>query len=322
MQNRVKSLITRYLEQALTDDERAELSRLLQTEQGKQVLGEMIDQEAQIILMNALCLAPATTDRIWSRIEENLETTTARKINWRIWGWAASILLLLGAGLVFRLYQPVGEKLYYATGKGQKRSIILPDGSLVTLNSNSKISFIQNNRTRNVTLSGEAFFDVKRNPEKPFKVAATGVQIKVLGTSFNVKAYQEDQAVSTTLLEGKVHLETDAGNGMEMSPNQQVHFRKQDLALVPGDMAAYYQNNWRSGKLVFEDEPLAHILPVLEQWYGVRFEVAPENAKCRFSMSIETETLDQVLRFFELSEGIKFNRSAGGVISLGGDLCR
>ncbi len=324
MQYQTRYLLRKYLEGELAEAERAELSGLLKSEEGQKVLAGMIDENARDLLLKNLTLEPHISGRMWQNLEDRMgppERTAT--IQWRWVGWAASIFLLCCIGGVLWLNRDPGEALTYTTDASQKRTVILPDGSLVTLNSNSEISYREEKNGREVELSGEAYFDVKHDAGRPFFVAAREVRVKVLGTSFNVKAYDSDDNISTTLLKGKVLLQAQAGDqaSVELEPNQHISFTRKGQTFVPGDIRDYYAAGWRNGNLVFENEPLRNILPELEKWYGIPFEIDEDLLDCRFSMAIGDEGLDQLLLFFELSAGTAMTRLPGGGVRLNAGLC-
>lgn len=323
-QYQTRYLLQKYLEGGLAGTERAELSELLKSAEGQKVLAEVIDENAQDLLLKKLTLEPRISGRMWDNLEQRMgppgRIVTTR---WRRAGWAASVLLLCCIGGMLWLSRGRGEALTYTTDASQKRTVILPDGSLVTLNSNSAISYREKEKGREVELAGEAYFDVKHDKRRPFFVTAAEVSVKVLGTSFNVKAYESDDNISTTLLKGSVLLESHAGkrSRMALEPNQHVSFVRAENAFVPGDIRDYYEAGWRNGNLVFENEPLKNILPELEKWYGVPFEAEEDLLGCRFSMAIGDEGLEQLLFFFELSAGTAATRLPGGGVRLSGRLC-
>ncbi len=324
MQYQTRYLLRKYLEEELTETERTELSGLLKSEEGQKVLAEMIDENAQDLLLKDLTLEPHISGRMWQNLEGRMgEPDRIITKRWGWLGWAASVLLLCCIGGMLWLNHDRGETLTYTTEASQKRTVILPDGSLVTLNSNSTVSYREEKNSREVGLSGEAYFDVEHDARRPFFVAAGEVRVKVLGTSFNVKAYESDDNISTTLLKGKVLLEAQAGEKarIELEPDQHVSFARNERIFVPGDISDYYTAGWRNGNLVFENEPLKNILPELEKWYGVPFEIDEGLLDCRFSMAIGDEGLEQLLLFFELSAGAPMTRLPGGGIRLDARLC-
>ena len=191
----------------------------------------------------------------------------------------------------------------------------LSDGTRVWLNGNSElefpVSFVKDERV--VTLRGEAYFEVARDVESPFIVQTRGLYTKVLGTSFNVKAYDDEPEVSTTLLSGKVEvcLPGDVGDSLAyatLSPGMQarVYANRNEIALrkvVAEDAIA-----WREGKFIFTDEEMSVVLHVLARWYGVNFI---QEGKCRdytFSgMVSRDEQLTAVLEMLTIAGGPRFD---------------
>lgn len=193
---------------------------------------------------------------------------------------------------------------------GKKIDLVLSDGTRVTLNSGSSlkypVDFVKDGE-RKVFLQGEAFFDVTPNKEKPFYVEAQAINVKVYGTSFNFKNYQEETDTEVVLVEGSVSMQLNKSSKNEV----------QETILKPGDKASFNKNNknitktkvdtsiytsWIHGNLVFRDEPFKNIIKALERSYNVIIinnnkEVINES----FNATIETnnESIEQVLSYFE-----------------------
>ena len=187
---------------------------------------------------------------------------------------------------------------------GQKGSMRLADGTIVHLNSASKISFSgnYNSEERMVSLNGEAYFEVAKNPDKRFVVTCNGVDIEALGTEFNVKAYPADSIITTTLAKGKV----------------KVYNNKESVTLLPNGVATYnlkrqtikasvtddisIANYWRTGQLVCNAEPLSSIAQTIERMYNVKINI--NDAKLRnmkFTGTIQNNSLTNVLYVMSLS---------------------
>lgn len=169
-----------------------------------------------------------------------------------------------------------------ANSVGQVTEFTLPDGSSVWLSAVSSLEypeeFSKDNRT--VNLQGEAFFDVKYDSERPFQVVSGPVTTMVLGTSFNVKAYQSDPVLEVTLASGKVEVfENDGNQRKTLEPNQQVSFERE---IGFGDIRnrdAALSKAWTRGELVFMRESFADITRTLERWFGVEFIFENEDLK-------------------------------------------
>jgi ferric-dicitrate binding protein FerR (iron transport regulator) len=182
---------------------------------------------------------------------------------------------------------------------GQKSTHRLPDGTMVRLNAGSRITYPERfaEDMRQVHLQGEAFFEVTENADKPFIVGVNGLDVRVLGTSFNVRAFDEDEELQVVLATGKVKVthqrdETEA----YLVPGEEVVYEKES-----GEMRKQLANldavlAWKNDQIVFDDASAYEVFDVLERWYGVQinYEALPENA-WDFTGRFEDENLENVL---------------------------
>jgi transmembrane sensor len=187
----------------------------------------------------------------------------------------------------------------YNTTRGQKAQVELPDGTQVKLNSNSHISYPEkfDGDTREVSLEGEAYFDVTHDTTKPFIVHSGETSTRVLGTSFNVNA--NTTAVTVTLVHGKVNV-SNSTNNTTLSPNQQatVTSGSKDINTKSVDVAEY--TAWADNRLIFEDMKLEEAFIVLENWYNVDINVDNEAINnCVVTAKYENESLENVLSSFQ-----------------------
>lgn len=194
---------------------------------------------------------------------------------------------------------------------GQITEIVLSDGTRVWLNSESKISYPSafNAQNRSVQLDGEAFFEVTKNAGTPFFVKTQKIDIKVLGTSFNVDAFGENQFIETTLVEGKVELKNKSGSTItEMVPGQMARYDINANGILLSNVDTRFYSSWKEGKMTFFNEPLEVIITKLERWYNVKFSFDSEEIKAyRFSGTIlKYKPLDQVLQIIKLSSPIDY----------------
>ncbi len=194
---------------------------------------------------------------------------------------------------------------------GVRSEIVLPDGSKVWLNAESTISYPVpfNSNGRHVQLTGEAFFQVKKDERNPFRVESGKVNVTVLGTRFNVKAFPGDETTEVTLEEGKVKLNStgyETGQEIELRPGERAVINKKSnsVRISAGNIEKYI--GWREGKLIFDNSPLSEVAQSLERWYGVEVQIAdPEILTCQISSTFENESLHQVLALLELASPIK-----------------
>lgn len=218
-----------------------------------------------------------------------------------------------------------GDTLRYTTGetadtviryntltipRGNAYHLQLSDGTLVYLNTASRLRYPVTFRGdfREVELSGEAYFKVKKDPAHPFIVKANGIDIKVLGTSFNVRAYRDEEETSTTLVEGAVRIKTSQSEVL-LSPSQQAvcHWESKDIKVETVNTDQYI--SWMYGRFVFDNTRLDDILLRFQKWYG--FEIFYENQDLKelpFSLDIvRYEDFSRLLNALERTHRVKFS---------------
>jgi transmembrane sensor len=212
--------------------------------------------------------------------------------------------------------------------RGQRSVLLLPDGSKVWLNADSNLDFSKDfntSSTREVFLKGEAYFDVVRNPNKPFIVRTSAISIRVLGTAFNVKSYDEDRTIETTLVHGKVSISkigaTREDEQLILAPNQRAVFRKSSNTINVEQVAAERNTAWRFEKLVFDETPFYDVIARLERWYDVKIHVGEQELSCRLTAEIEHEKLEDVLKLLEVSHNIKWQIN-GKEVFISGSFCK
>jgi len=219
------------------------------------------------------------------------------------------ILLLTVGGLYISnsLRRTTGSELI--APRGQKSKAVLEDGTVVWLNSGSSIHYTNkyNRRNREVELTGEAYFEVSKNKKLPFIVKSPYLIIKALGTTFNLMAYPEDETIAITLIEGKVQVSAPGDKTIYLSPDQKAIYYKSNNNLIIEKVDPIFSVSWKDNVLKFDDQPLPEILTHLERWYDVKFYY-PENVleDQRFTMTIKTESLREVLELIRISTPIKF----------------
>lgn len=202
---------------------------------------------------------------------------------------------------------------------GKRSRVILEDGTQIWINAGSKLMYAPDyakGPTRDVYLQGEAFFDVVSDESHPFIVHVQGVEIKALGTAFNVKGYEEDSRIETTLVHGKVSIGGDSvPDNVMLAPNQRAVFQKvkKDI-LVENNVETDTYTSWKQGVLVFDDQPLYEILPILERTFNVTIHTDEAHSlDCRFTAKINNKSLTEVLDLFRTSDTIAYSVVADNV---------
>ncbi|GAA0882189.1 hypothetical protein GCM10009120_07860 [Sphingobacterium siyangense subsp. cladoniae] len=193
-----------------------------------------------------------------------------------------------------------------STPTGGQYRLTLPDGTRVWLNAASSITYpvAFNNKERTVSISGEAYLEVAKNSAKPFRAyLPDGSEIRVLGTHFNVNSYADEQATTTTLLEGAVQV-SKAGTEKLLLPGQQAVYSGGKWVVKPVDTALFIA--WKDGDFRFHATPLKQVLRQLERWYGISvdYENVPDR-QLHGAISRE-KNLSAILYMIERTSGLKF----------------
>lgn len=221
--------------------------------------------------------------------------------------YAAVALLILGLPLSYYFGQRSIPDDHTVTtiscAYGDRSSVVLPDSSRVWLNSGSKLTFNSNfTNDRKVELVGEAFFSVSKDKHHPFVVKASDIDIKVLGTEFNVKAYADENIVSTTLIEGAV--EVNSKNAItNLKPDQRLTFDKSSQNVQIQDLTnTSIDTEWREGRFVFNNESLAELKPKLERWFDCDIVFGDKDVQSRrFTGVLQRESILEAISYFDLS---------------------
>jgi len=232
--------------------------------------------------------------------------------------YAAVVVVTIGLSL-YLCHESVlpGHKnhtSYYtvAAPLGQATNIILADGSKVTLNSGTVLTYPvdYSGKNRRVNLTGEAFFEVQTDKKSPFTVTASGIDIVATGTSFNVNAYPDDSQASVTLVEGTVNLYSREGkNLVTLNPgeNATIDFPSEAIDITQVDTRFF--TSWQQGMITFSNRRLEDITRDLERWYCVEIVFGDDACKeIRYSGTIlKHKPVDQVLEILQLTSDFKFD---------------
>lgn len=266
-------------------------------------------------------------NKAWENVISKIDSQKTKTIKYtpKLWLFAriaaAVILLITVSYFLLTTQKPdiqivtLSEKIEYISSKGEKKEIILPDGSKIWLNSDSKLSYFSNfgkEIKREVYLNGEAFFDVTKDSLHPFIVKTDKIEIQVLGTSFNVNSYSDDDIIETTLVSGKVEItkkKTLLGKDeiVDLEPNQKVSFSKKSAKFDTEKVDTEIFTSWKENKLVLYNEPMGKLVKKLERWYDVKIEIeSKEIEKYRYTATFEDESIRKVLDLLKMSAPIDF----------------
>jgi transmembrane sensor len=262
--------------------------------------------------------------------------------------YASVAAIIIGVGLLAfvvgsqKPFSHKQKKYLVEVPYGSRTSMVLPDGSKIWLNAGSKFKYYDNfgKKTRDVYLEGEAFFEVvKKN--QPFIVHTSHIDIKVLGTSFNVKSYPDDNKIEATLVEGNIMIERKESNHpLYLKPHEKLTYSKssksyeirderdhneisgqnrKELNKVQGEKISHqiqiYKNvntevctAWRDGKLIINDESLEDLAKILERKYDIKFKFKDDKLKhYSYTGTLRDFPLEQVLHALELTSPVHYS---------------
>lgn len=259
--------------------------------------------------------------RVWHGIQQHIHSQKRKYfLSRRIAQIAAAVIIIF-------LSVWSGTQLDNLNGKnqftevfspaGQKTRIILPDSSIVLLNGNSQIRYNKNfnEDERIVELKGEGFFDVHKDLSRQFTVSTPELDVKVFGTSFNVKANENDETIEVGLKTGKIGIERNEKQIAQLAPGQMATFDKKELKLDVGRINMNLVSAWTQEEMVFEEDSLKEIVKYIERWYGVDIQVAPELLDGELlTFKVKTESLSELLNLINLLKPIKYHIDGKQVI--------
>lgn len=245
---------------------------------------------------------------------------------WSGFGKIAAILII--PLLIYVARDQIGDDPLQMTGQlsyqelsspaGTRSKVILPDGSQVWLNAESRIRysipFVR--ETRQMELVGEAFLDIAENQESPLEVKSGQVTVRVLGTRFNMKAFPDDEQVEVVLKEGRVELEHEnkgpKGRRVVLRPGQQWVYDKASNTAALNEVDADRYTAWHKNRLVLDKTSMQEMAKQLERWYGIRVMIMDEALnKYKFTTVFENEPLHRVIELLEMSSPIRIRYIPG-----------
>lgn len=280
------------------------------------------------------------------RFPEYKQTNTINRLSY--WIAAAGILVILWLGLQWWQSPPEKNTVVamqrLETQMGSRSEILLPDGTQVRLNAGSSLDYPKqfNGSTRDVYLTGEAYFDVVKDKHKPFLVHTNAFTVKVLGTVFNVRAYADEDSAVASLIQGavEVQLGNNSGRVVALRPNEklsvatpvdeqqvpdiepskniktqhQINIRKAPVTTLADSTIA--ETAWVDNKLVFKNTSFETIAGSLEKWFGTPIRFSSNDKKqLNLTGTFDGESLDEILHAFQLTgASFQYGKDETGVI--------
>lgn len=311
-----KTIIDRVLDNRATPEEAKTVLDWFDSEEGSAYLSERLaDESASLTPQRAeeWLDHPVPTARMRQRFINSVHQKKRFRINWR---WAAVIIpfLILSGTMMFiadragllsptqyaELYVPCGEQM----------QVVLQDGTIVQLNSDTRLRYPKTFGLfkRKVELSGEGYFKVAKESNRPFVVDLKGVDVRVTGTQFNVKAYPSETMLQVALDEGGVRLEDEYHRTYVLSPGEYADYDRQSgkcRIVKPKELASV--TAWRTHSLNFYRVPLQEILKTLQRQYDVSFDVKePQLLSVKFTISTSKTQIRDILQELEKVSSVRF----------------
>ncbi len=307
----MKQLFEKYLAGNATAEERETLLRQLHADEQ---LGGWLRADIEFA-------EGGMPEPIRERILNNVYARTQRPlISRRCWSIAAVMLILIISGaLGWTLFGIQNQNLksqisnnqirdiIVTTGMGEHSRVSLPDGSLLTLNAQTTVRYNLADGKRQVSIDGEAFFEVARDPEHPFVVSANGMTVTCLGTSFDVRNYSDESTASVVLRDGKVRVNARDAD-LTMEPGSRVLMDRQTLALSKHTVTPSDYTAWLNGEIKFNNQTLEEIAAELSRNYNIDLVITSDELRQeRFNGYLGRSSLRNILDVLCLASDMSYH---------------
>jgi ferric-dicitrate binding protein FerR (iron transport regulator) len=304
----MKQIIYKYLEGKATEAEQHKLLKWLRNKENRFVFNSNSLGWKESLDSNQL---PDENLESWNQIQAVIleksykQWQHSRKVQ-SFFKYAAIfffMVTLTGLTLYFVYSKPI-QPLYTSVvaEKGQISKVELPDGSLVWLNSGSEITYsnLFAEKNRNIQLNGEAYFNVAHNEQLPLVVSCGELNVKVLGTKFNVSAYEENKHVDVVLEKGSVELLDYC-----LKPGERAMFSKTERNMTVSNVNTAKFTSWKEGIINIYDQSLEQVVKRLESRYNQKFIFSNDIKDYRYTFTIKNEPLDEIINLMEKITPVK-----------------
>lgn len=320
-----EELMSNYISGSITDEEKVSLFALVE---GSDLYRERYNEMVKLYALLHVPAFESQKETRYAHLKERLHITSGATLRRRWFIYArnvAAVLLLMvsvsiGSIFTYNELDESGEQLYneMTVPLGSQTKVILPDGSTVVLNSGSVLKYplSYGKKERNVHLVGEGYFEVAKNVEKVFQVYAGGMQVKVTGTTFNLRSYPEDSETEVALINGGVDVLAN-NKQVRLKPDEKAIYNRETGTLYSETTESRKSSLWTTGRLSFVNASFLDILKDIERKYNIKIHVESKKAADEyFTGSINlTMSLQEVFNFIDVDKKYRFEQS-GNVIML------
>lgn len=324
-----EDLMIDYFSGAISETDQQHLSELLKSNREfKMRFDEMLKIRAMSYVSGIEAEKQSNYNKILEQINDTPTFNSSRSWFSNFRKIAAIIALVVSVSVAsFYIYRDISSPddaaFWYETFSpiGSQTKIILPDSTVVWLNSGTSLKYNKayGKKNREVTLAGEGYFEVNKDESKPFYVHTDSLDVRVLGTTFNMKAYSDEANVTVNLIEGSVDvsLPTSKNKGsLLMKPNEKIVFNKQTKKIESSEVDASRSSLWTTGKLCFVDATLEQISKDLERKYNVKIYIASDKVKNElFSGSLNLNlSLKEVFSYIDVDKKFSIHQTGDSIL--------
>ena len=308
------------IQEVLTGTSTPEIARIVAawfaTDEGAAYLVKSMDRDAVQIKQGFEELYvnhEIPSEEMLAHIRRNIRQKRVRRIAFRVAAVLIPFVLLIGLFVqvntrVDLLGDSGYEEIYVP--KGERLQMMFQDGTRAYINSDSRLKYPKNFAfsSREVYLEGEAYFVVSKNSRRPFIVNLNGPAVHVLGTSFDVQAYPENEDITVCLDEGHVNLTLLSDKKYPLQPGEKLVYNKEsEHCTIIRNTDAHLSSLWKKNVIAFKDTPLSEVIKVLNRWYDVDFKIEDKAAwNVFFTLTSENTLLEKVLRDLEKISPLHF----------------
>jgi transmembrane sensor len=319
MDKHIKNLYKKFLYGNIIRDEFMEMRHFLNEIKDDELSDAMHHEWDENILAGSM--EAGVKDDIRKKLNFYIECDKKQIRRIRLLRVAAVLLplIVVGTVLMYTLFQQKDDgNMIVSVERGNKAMVTLPDETKVWINANSTIEYSQaDSKLRQVTLTGEAFFKVAKDKTKPFLVTMSGLEVEVLGTSFNAKAREYSDIIETSLVEGSIKLRSsDLAQDYYLKPNEKAVFNKSSNQMQIMHTDNDLETAWMYNKLKFSSERFTDVLIRLEDWYGVRIiNNCPDIDNDLISGTFREEKIENALQALKIQyQNIQFRRQKDTIV--------
>ena len=323
----IDDLVIDFLSGNISDEDQLSLANLLKSnEQFKDQFDELVKLRSRLMVPEIELGKGDNYKKLQNQLQSEPKLRISNFQYFKRFAAVAALLISISVAVFYivgDVVSPDKSNFCYETSTpfGSQTKIILPDSTVVWLNSGSSLKYNQSfaEEVREVFLLGEAYFEVKKDKSKPFLVHTTELDVKVLGTTFNVRAYNDDQSIEVDLIKGIVNVslaEIKNIASVTMKPNERLVYNKHTNELDAYTIDASRSALWKTGRLCFVDATVEQISKDLERKYDVKIHINNDEIKSElFSGSLNLNlSLKEILTYIDVDKKFRIIQTGDTII--------